>query len=249
MGSQERLENWLKDARAPFEGWNFSYLDGRYSESAPPWSYAELARDAVRNAFDILDVDTGGGEVFASFAPYPGRATVVEAYAPNVPLARSRLAPLGVSVFEASPVSGLPFADASFDLALNRHGGIGASETWRILKPGGRFLTQQVGGDNLADLAAAFGAQQAHADNVLERVRADLVSLGFEIRHAEAWHGPVTFGDVGALVYYLKAIPWVVADFDVERHLDALHAMQARIDRGQALQFTASRFLIDAVKT
>ena len=248
MATDERIAQWKQQADVPFEGWNFSYLDGRFSEAEPPWDYLALAKAAIAQAFDILDVATGGGEVFASLAPFPGRATAVEGFDPNLPIARRRLAPLGVPVFQGNTRSGMPFDDGAFDLVLNRHGGFRPGELHRILKPGGVFLTQQVGGDNLADLIGAFGAELAYPDNTLARVCGELVALGCEIRRAEEWRGPVTFSDVGAVAYFLKAIPWVVQGFEVERDLTALQALQAKLDKREPLQFTYTRFLIEAVK-
>lgn len=248
MKITERHAQWIREAAELFEGWDFSYLDGRFVEGEPPWSYLDLAGAAISGSSDILDIATGGGEVLAGLAPFPGRATAVEGYVPNLPIARRRLEPLGVRVFEGNTRSGMPFRDASFDLVLNRHGGFRAKEMHRILKPGGVFLTQQVGGDNLADLTAVFGAALPYPDNILDRVRDEFVALGCEIRRAEAWRGDVTFADVGAVIYFLKAVPWVVEGFAVERHLDELEALQARLDDGQPLQFTYTRFLIEAVK-
>lgn len=248
MKIEERQAQWLREAAKPFEGWDFSYLEGRLVEGDPPWSYPDLARAAISRSSDILDIATGGGEVFAGLAPFPGRATAVEGYVPNLPIARRRLEPLGVQVFEGNTRSGMPFSDGAFDLVLNRHGGFRAKEMHRILKPGGVFLTQQVGGDNLADLTAVFGSTLPYPDNTLGRVRDEFVTLGCEIRRAEAWRGAVTFADVGAVIYFLKAVPWVVQGFAMERRLDELEALQGRLDDGQPLQFTYTRFLIEAVK-
>jgi SAM-dependent methyltransferase len=242
------LDQWRRDAAAPFEGWDFSYLKDRMVEAEPPWSYLVLARTAVAGAHDILDVATGGGEIFASLAPFPGRATAVEGHAPNVAVARARLNPLGVSVFRGSTRTGMPFVDAAFDLVLNRHGGFRPAEMHRILKPGGLILTQQVGGDNLADLVEAFGARLVRPEHTRARVREELVTLGFEVRVAREWRGPVEFSDVGAIVYFLKAIPWVVEGFQVDRDLERLRTLQARLESGGSLRFTYTRFLIEAVK-
>jgi len=244
----KHLAQWLKDAAAPFEGWDFSYLHGRFDEAEPPWNYPALAREVVARASDILDVATGGGEVFAGLAPFPARATAVEGYVPNLEVARRRLEPLGVPVLQGNTRSGMPFEDESFDLVLNRHGGFRAAEMYRILKPGGVFLTQQVGGDNLADLTAEFGAELPYPNNTLARVRDEFVSLGAEIRRAEDWRGPVTFFDVGAVIYFLRAVPWVVNGFEVERDLGALRRLQARLGEGRPLRFTYTRFLIEVVK-
>ena len=193
MTRDDLRNQWLRDAAAPFEGWDFSYLKGRMVEGEPPWNYSDLARAAIQRSHDILDVATGGGEMLAAFAPFPGRVSAVEGFVPNLAVARRRLEPLGIAVFEGNTRSGMPFPDGTFDLVLNRHGGFKSAEMHRVLKPQGIFLTQQVGGDNLADLAAAFGADLAYPDNTLDRVCQDLVALDFEVFRSEAWQGPVTF--------------------------------------------------------
>ena len=242
------LDQWSRDAAAPFEGWDFSYLNGRMIEGEPPWSYTDLAKAAISGAQDILDVATGGGEVFASLAPFPGRARAVEGYVPNLAVARRRLAPLGVEVFQGNTRSGMPFEAGAFDLVLSRHGGFRAAEMHRILQPGGVFLTQQVGGDNLDDLTAAFGARLAYPDNTLERTADAFAALGCDLELAQAWRGPVSFADVGALAYFLTAIPWVIDGFDVAAHAETLVRLHRQIQADGPLRFTYSRFLLRAVR-
>jgi len=248
MSAVTLLDQWKRDAAAPFEGWDFSYLDGRVTEAEPPWDYLALARTAVSHSHDILDVATGGGEILSSLGPFPGRVRATEGYVPNVAVARRRLAPLGIEVFQANTASGLPFDDSTFDLVINRHGGFRPEEMQRVLKPGGVFLSQQVGGDNLADLIADFGARPMWPDNTLARIAERFRSLGCTVARAQEWRGPVTFADVGAIVYFLTAVPWVVDGFDVGRHLAVLEALERRRAAGRPLQFTYSRFLIEARK-
>jgi hypothetical protein len=54
---------------------------------------------------------------------------------------------------------------------------------------------------------------------------------------------------VGAIAYFLKAIPWVVEGFDVRTHGAALQALHERRRAGRPLRFTYTRFLIEAVKS
>ena len=72
---------------------------------------------------------------------------------------------------------------------------------------------------------------------------------GVEVRHSEAWSGPAIFLDVGAIVFFLRAVPWVVQDFSLQRDLGSLEALQAQLESGRPLRFTSTRFLIEAVKT
>jgi hypothetical protein len=42
------------------------------------------------------------------------------------------------------------------------------------------------------------------------------------------WRGELRFADVGAIVYYLKAVPWLVDGFSVATHQGVLFALQAQ---------------------
>jgi SAM-dependent methyltransferase len=246
MASSVQLAQWERDEAAGFEGWDFSYISRRASQSEPPWSYRDRAAELIRASQRLLDVDTGGGELLASLAPLPPATTAIEGYHPNVAVARGRLAPFGVAVEEVAVSARWPFADAAFDLILNRHGHINAREIGRTLAPGGVFFSQQVGSDNLADLVATFDGVTSPGGNSLAAVSARLEAEGLVVVRGEAWSGQQRFCDVGALVYFLRAIPWVVPGFSVNSHRAVLARLQERLDADGVLAFSVCRFLIEA---
>jgi len=56
------------------------------------------------------------------------------------------------------------------------------------------------------------------------------------------------FTDVGAIVYYLKAVPWSVPGFSVETHLKYLLKLQEQLENQKSLSFVARKYLIEAYK-
>ena len=116
----------------------------------------------------------------------------------------------------------LPFADGSFDLVISRHSSFNAAEVARVLAPGGIFFTQQVHGRSGEDLQARFGAAPQWPYATPEYFGGKLAAAGLQVTEMEEWAGKMVFADVGAIVYYLKAVPWIVPDFSVATHLDAL---------------------------
>jgi SAM-dependent methyltransferase len=243
---------WSNEESQPFSGWDFGHLRRRYSEEKPPWSYEDLARDVLRRARSAVDLGTGGGEVLAELSDtFPGRMVATEAYPPNWTVARDRLAPAGASVvaYAADEVSSvLPFRDGSFDAVLDRHEAYDAREVARVLTEGGVFLTQQVDGRSHADLLAWFGTEPHWPGVTVDRLAAELVRAGLDIELARSWHGAISFLDVGALVYYLKAIPWEVPDFSVKRFTPELLGLQRRLDATGVLRFDEGSFVIRARK-
>jgi SAM-dependent methyltransferase len=247
--AEELREQWLAEEQAPFSGWDFSYLQGRMVEEATPWDYMALAATHMAQATALLDMDTGGGEKLLSLrAHWPAKVVASEGYPPNVALARERMALLGVTVVEAdsSNVASMPFADDEFDLVLNRHGAFNADELARILAPGGIFLTQQVHGLWAHTLLAHFGATPQWPNATYEDAINRLASAGLELLQGADWQGKLIFNDVGALVYYLKAVPWLVPGFSVARDFERLLLLQERLEQEGELVYENMHYWVEA---
>ena len=251
MSQRNLLETWRREEEQPFVGWDFSYLDGRMLEEQPPWSYTSRARALMRTSMSVLDLGTAGGErLLLMKDDWPAKVVVTEEYPPNIALARERLEPLGVSVVEAElrDLALLPFEDVEFDLILNRHAAFNVAEVARTLTPGGTFLTQQVHGMWAHDLLAAFDATPKWPDATPAFYLPLAEKAGLDLITVEDWSGELAFTDVGAIVYYLKAVPWLVSGFSVETHLDYLHSLQHQLEQTGKLVFTAKKYLIEVRK-
>jgi len=233
--------------KAPFSGWDFSWLEGKYSEADPTWDYRAMARQRIAGARALLDMDTGGGELLAELAPLPALTCATETWAPNIPVARERLEPLGVRVFTPADDQHLPFEDAAFDLVLNRHGSFNAGELMRVLRPGGLFLTQQVGGRNQVRLNEVLqGPEYEYSEWTLENAREQLAGAGFDLLQAREEFPEVQFLTIGGLVYYLRVISWQIPGFTPQAYLEQLFAVYEQIQREGRLVSHEHRFLIEA---
>lgn len=251
INRSELLESWKHEEARPFIGWDFSYLDGRMIEEQPPWSYSLRAAEIMRQSASVIDLDTGGGERFLKLHEYwPSKVVASEHYPPNFKLATERLTPFGAKVIDVqlSDFGSLPFEDAEFDLVLNRHAAFNSDEVARILTLGGIFLTQQVHGLWAVDLLAAFDAKPQWPEATPEKYLPRLKAAGLEIINHQDWSGKLTFTDVGAIVYYLRAVPWLVPGFSVESHQEYLFKLQKQLDHRDALTFEARKYLIEAQK-
>lgn len=239
---------WKKEYEAPFSGWDFSYIHGRWELENPPWDYMEMARQFVQKSEALLDMGTGDGELFASLAPFPRHTFATESWEPNIPVARNQLGPMGVKVVGVKSEKVTPFKDGEFDTVLNRHADFKTAEIFRILKPGGTFLTQQVGGYNLWDLAEEFDTTLPYIKMTFAYWQHEIRDAGFVIKQAEEWQGIMEFMDVGALVYFIKAAPWQVPGFDIDKDIHYLEKLHRKLENGERLAYTQVRFLFQAEK-
>ena len=241
-------QTWLAEEAASFQGWDFSYLDRRFIEEPLPWDYREVVWQYLQPEHRLLDMGTGGGEVLLSLEHPYDHISVTEAYAPNVAMCLEYLAPLGITVRQIYADDVVPYDDAAFDIVINRHESFDISEVKRVLKPGGVFITQQVGGDNGYELSKVLAANYdwPHAAFCLAGNIEIVQDAGFTVLQSEECHLESRFIDVGAVVYYAKVIPWQFPDFSAASHFSELMKLQHILEQQGYIPCHQSRFYLVA---
>ncbi len=235
-------------AAAPVEGWDFSWFEGRATEERPPWGYARRMGERMARAEAALDIETGGGEVLATVARPPALLVATEGWWPNVGGARRRLQPLGARVVAVADAPVLPFVASSFDLVVSRHPTVVLwGEIARVLRPGGTYLSQLIGAGTNRELTDfMMGPQPVDQSRSAARARAGAESAGLEVIDLRAAALRVEFFDVGAVVHFLRKVPWTVPGFTTEAYADALRRLHRRIEREGPFVSTAQRLLVEA---
>lgn len=200
-------------------GWDFTYLTntGRMMESPLPWNYFVTICQHLKPGSVLLDLGTGGGE-FLSLLPDKASLQIyaTEGYAPNVELATKRLQTFGGTLIADYTDDHLPFEDNFFDLVIDRHESYDVHEVYRILKPGGYFITQQV--DGRSDLSVATVLQVKPNEEFLywnlDYALQEFVPTAFKISFKAQDVGFMRFYDPEALLFYVRSMPYLFEDYD-----------------------------------
>ncbi|MEV7421024.1 class I SAM-dependent methyltransferase [Streptomyces sp. NPDC091212] len=247
------FDELIAEAEAvPVDGWNFSWLDGRATEERPAWGYARAMGERMARATAALDLQTGGGETLASVPERPPLTVATEGWPPNVARATALLHPRGVAVVAAPDEPPLPFGDGAFDLVVSRH----PVRAWweeiaRVLRPGGTYFSQEVGPASVFELVEFFlGPRSAEERSTRDPERAARAAerAGLRVVDLRTAALRTEFRDIGAVVYFLRKVVWMVPGFTVERYRDRLAELHRRIEADGPFVATTTRFLIEAVK-
>jgi len=237
-------------AAVPLAGWDFSWFAGRATEQRPSWGYAGLVADRLTRSRSALDVQTGGGEVFAYAASVaadrrPARLVATESSPPNVGVAARTLAPHGGRVVATA---GLPFADGAFDLVVSRHPvRTEWAETARVLRPGGIFLSQQIGpGSNRELSEAMLGPLPPPTTQHPEQIAAGAEAAGLEVLDCRGESLRAEFYDIAAVAHFLRKVVWTVPGFTIDKYRDRLRAVHEEITGKGMFVSYAQRVLIEA---
>ncbi|WNB91116.1 methyltransferase domain-containing protein [Bacillus sp. NEB1478] len=250
MKHDKEFEMYVNVAQKPFSGWDFSFVTetGRMSSNMLSWSYGSMVIPLIRDANSMLDMGTGGGELLSKLQPFPEMICATEAYLPNVPIAKKRLEPLGVKVHQIGEDNVLPFTDRQFDLIINKHEEYSPKEVRRVISNDGVFLTQQVGGTDCIEINEHFGVSLngafSHWD--LSFAEKELMDHGFVVLEAKEEFPVQRFYDVGALLYYLKAIPWQIPNFQSENYLEEIYNIHLIIQSKGYFDVRQHRFILKA---
>lgn len=246
----EQWKRWKSEEQlANMHGWDFSHIFGRYTEETDlPWDYQAVIQSYLQPAWKILDVDTGGGEFLLSLGHPCGNTSAAEGYPPNVQLCRERLLPLGIDFRAGDGADPLPFPSHAFDLILNRHGDVNAKDMARLLKPGGLFITEQVGAENDRELVELLLGKLPlpYPNQSLAYASRSLTDAGLQIHDGQECFRPIRFYDVGALVWFARVLPWEFPGFSVDTCREALLRAQAMLEETGCIEGRIHRFLIVA---
>ena len=139
------------------EGWDFSRVrDGR---DPVPWNYPDVVQQYLKPSDRVLDIGTGGGEIFLSLAPYFGEGVGIDNDPAMLETAQRNQSNLSLDNISWMRMDGkdLQFNPEEFDVVLSRHVWVYTSEVMRVLRPGGYFIMQAVGFRSSLSFRQAFG--------------------------------------------------------------------------------------------
>lgn len=249
---QRSFEELVREGEhAEIAGWNFDWLDGRAFEERPSWHYFDLVAARTQSVSTLLDIEVGAGQMIADLPSVPALTVGTEGYPPNIATAAAALRTRGAHlVCPDTERQQLPLRSNTFELVTSRH----PITTWwdeiaRVLRPGGTYLSQQVGPYSLRDLSDyLMGPQPGGSARDPDAAVAAAERAGLVITTLQAERPRTEFYDIGAVVYFLRLVVWIVPDFSVARYRDRLRSLHEQIVREGAFATTASRFLIEARK-
>ncbi len=232
--SFEKLRQITEDV-GELSGWDFSQMR---TECAPlPWNYPDVVRQFLTQSHNVLDIGTGGGEIFLGLSPHFQEGTGIDINPRMVETAQqNRIAETVTNVdFIVMDGHNLGFPDAHFDVVLNRHCRIDVAGICRVLHSDGHFITQRVASRNARNIPEAFGWPIDDDDDAqpIEKIAAEFERFACRIEAKAEYDVRYWFCDVESFVFWLKSVP-IPEPFDIEKHWKGINRFIVKnaTDRG-----------------
>lgn len=236
-------------------GWDFSKI--KREKEPLPWDYEKIVRKYLKQTDNVLDIGTGGGEIFIKISPFFRRGIGIDKNLEMIKVAKENFPPtLQKKIsFRVMDAQKLEFEDETFDIILNRHAPIFASEISLVLKPGGYFISQQVGGENSTNIFRSFGwpvpgeywkqywaKKGLKPRNIASAVR-DFRKFGFGIVENKSAKRRYWFKDIPSLIFWLKAVP-LPEKFVVKKHWKIVREFVEKFSTPRGIETNEHRELL-----
>jgi hypothetical protein len=239
----------------PIRGWDFSRT--RTERDPVPWDYPEVVRRFLHPTSRVLDIGTGGGEVFLSLTSHFGQGVGTDASPAMIETAGENLrASKGANAsFEVMRAQELSFPEESFDVVLDRHAPVFVDQIVPRLRPGGLFICQQVGGRNFQSVFDVFGwgshgeywrrywREHGLAAQDVGTLLESFTAAGCSLVARGEYDVRFRFLDLESLIFYLKALPFP-EEFDVERHGQKVERLIAEHSTPRGIETNEHRELL-----
>ena len=211
----------IVDANGQLDGWNFSRV--RAGRGPVPWEYMDVVRQYIKPSDRVLDIGTGGGEIFLSLAPYFGEGVGIDQNPAMIEAARRNQSAQSIDNISLVTMDGsdLRFDASEFDVVLLRHLRVYVSEIARVLRPGGYFITQMVGQRSSLNILDAFGWTPSSFGADWWQTVADLADQfrlhGCQVITRAEYDVPYWFHDLESFMFWLMSVPWP-EDIELQKH-------------------------------
>ncbi|MEE0660791.1 MAG: hypothetical protein UCK65_05660, partial [Thomasclavelia ramosa] len=212
-------------------------------QSLPTYSSHEIAARYFNDDTHLATISFDGGEYVAAFEHLPPLTYVVEA---QYEKAEEKLADRNVKVTKLTNEGKLPFKDERIDVIVNELSNYDKYDLYRVVKPGGYIIVNQMGSDNYKELINIFLPFKLHGRWDREASCQTLSDIGLEIIDSVEEHGYVRFDTLASFIQFMKGI--TKADITQDRFMNFYSHVLKQIKDKKYFELTTHRFMVVARK-
>lgn len=213
-------------------------------QTIPNYDAHVITSSYLQDDKHIAIVSVDGGEFTSKYNYLPPITYAVDL---NVSKAKEQLESRGVKVTSLTSQGKMPFKDEKIDVIINELSNYDKFEMYRVLKPNGYLIVDQIGSENYKEIINMFIPFRVKGQWNKEVCQQTLKDIGFDLINGFEDIGHIRFDSLSALLAFVKSIsPERVEKYEqfINFYADALR----KIKRKGFFELTTHRFLVIARK-
>jgi ubiquinone/menaquinone biosynthesis C-methylase UbiE len=208
-------------------------------------------RKRLKGSEEVLDIGTAEGKRFLRIADVIGKGVGIDIEPTMIRLAKRNGKPFKNISFKVMSAAKLAFPARKFDIVICRHAPLNFRELFRVTKPGGIVVTQQVHETDKLNLKTAFGRGQGYKVDgkkmLIEKYAAQAQKAGFRIVKRNVSNITYYFPNKARLIRFLEITP-TIPDFGSKKDFNILDGFIARNRTNKGIKTNTARFLLELKK-
>lgn len=214
----------------------------QYSEA--PFRLEKIMQKYEKEDDHMAIVSMDGGQFVEHLDKLPTITYVVESL---VDEAMERLKNKGVKVTTYANRNQLPFKDEKMDMVVNKLTNYDKFEAFRVLKPGGYLIVDQLGSNNYKEIANMFIPFKMRGRWDKENCIRTLRDIGMEIIDSYEEEGYIRFRSLASLLTFMRGFsPERVENYD--KYINFYARIVEEIKEKEYFDLTTHRFIVVAQK-
>ncbi len=213
-------------------------------QTIPSYEPHRIIEDYLNEENHLAVISVDGGNFTSQFEKLPPITYSVEL---NPTKARETLEEKGVKVTTFTSQGKMPFKDEKLDVVVNELSNYDKFEMYRILKPGGYLVVDQLGSDNYKEIINMFIPFKLKGQWNKEACQSTLTEIGFDIVDSYEDVGHIRFHSLSAVLAFMKSIsPERVEKY--EQFMNFYADVLKKIKKNQFYEITTHKFMVDSKK-
>lgn len=213
-------------------------------QTIPSYEPHRIIEDYLNEENHLAVISVDGGNFTSQFEKLPPITYSVEL---NPTKARETLEEKGVKVTTFTSQGKMPFKDEKLDVVVNELSNYDKFEMYRILKPGGYLVVDQLGSDNYKEIINMFIPFKLKGQWNKEACQSTLTEIGFDIVDSYEDVGHIRFHSLSAVLAFMKSIsPERVKKY--EQFMNFYADVLKKIKKNQFYEITTHKFMVIARK-
>lgn len=218
--------------------------DELMQQTIPSYDSHQIIQEYFEDDKHLAVVSVDGGEFTSKFQSLPPITYSVEL---NPTKAREKLEDKGVKVTTFTSQGKMPFKDEKIDIAVNELSNYDKFEMYRILKPGGYLVVDQLGSDNYKEIINMFIPFKIKGQWNKEACQTTLKEIGFDIVDSYEDIGRIRFDSLSAVLAFMQSIsPERVQRY--EQFINFYADVLKKIKKNHFYEITTHKFMVIAKK-
>lgn len=212
--------------------------------SLPSYDSHEVSSRYMQDEKHLAIVSVDGGEFVSQYHHLPPITYVVEA---NPSKAKDVLEGHELKVTTLTQQGKMPFKDEKIDVIVNELANYDKFEMYRVLKPGGYLVIDQMGSENYKEIMKMFIPFQIKGEWNKNACQRTLRDIGFDIIDGFEDIGHIRFETMPALIAFMKTLsPERVEKY--EQFINFYATALKQIKEKHFYDLTTHRFMVIARK-